>query len=60
MLRVQFRSVDNYAHKNEPAFTLFRDALAGNVIHQLWSSEDSQNNPDHESELVELFKQKGL
>lgn len=58
MLRVQFRSVDNYARKDNSAFGLLRNASDGNMVHDL-PSEVAPYNDTHESELVKLLNRRG-
>lgn len=54
-LRVQFRSIDNHAHRESPAFALLRDASTGNVVYEL-SPPISPYNEAHEVELVKLLR----
>jgi hypothetical protein len=61
LLRVQFRSIDNWARgetSTASAFTLMRNAESGRVVHQLASSSKPYND-DHEKELVALLNKKG-
>lgn len=57
-LRVQFRTVDNYARRDSRAFTLLRDASAGNVVHELSPSVDPYNEA-HEPELTKQLQRQG-
>ena len=54
-LRVQFRSIDNHAHRESAAFALLRDASTGNVVYEL-SPPISPYNEAHEVELVKLLR----